>query len=514
MGPARGTARSPPARDANVEIASSQGARSPRECACTLSSTPGWAASGLGEVVSPTRDVVGLMSHLATADAFVRSVSSSASRSSPRRTGDGSSATSRTAPQRSGSRRPGTTRRAAASRCTASRPSQKTRRRTASSRCSAGEPARTGEAAPGGREHGLWSPLRGAAADVDRSRPGGLRRRFSPRPHRHGGARRRRAPQGRRDDLDGLLRRRARPRAARRHAGDAARRRSACRGARSRSPARSTTRSSPGSPRTRGAPSGRWSRREPRRRRPRALRRDGRGRGRRTRSDRSSECGSACARSSPRCAATSARSTRAPARGRSRSHSRRSSVRSSAVDLVPELLEAARAQRSAERRRSSTPISPRLPFESYSFDLACSRRTLHHVGRPELARRRAGARRRGPAAACSSTTRSRRRTRSKRSSSTASSGVATPRTTARSPTATCATSSTRTASCSSAASASRTVVELDYYLGLAGCTGEDAERVKDLSPGDREHYVAESAWYLCDEALTSAVDAATPRDQA
>ena len=39
--------------------------------------------------------------------------------------------------------------------------------------------------------------------------------------------------------------------------------------------------------------------------------------------------------------------------------------------------------------------------------------------------------------------------------------------------------------------------ELDYYLGLAGCTGEDAERVRGLSPGDREHYVAESAWYVC-----------------
>jgi hypothetical protein len=38
---------------------------------------------------------------------------------------------------------------------------------------------------------------------------------------------------------------------------------------------------------------------------------------------------------------------------------------------------------------------------------------------------------------------------------------------------------------------------LDFYLGLAGCTGADAERVKGLSPGDREQYVAESAWYLC-----------------
>ena len=43
--------------------------------------------------------------------------------------------------------------------------------------------------------------------------------------------------------------------------------------------------------------------------------------------------------------------------------------------------------------------------------------------------------------------------------------------------------------------------ELDYYLGLAGCQGDDAERVKQLSPGGPDAYVAESAWYLLQEAL-------------
>ena len=38
--------------------------------------------------------------------------------------------------------------------------------------------------------------------------------------------------------------------------------------------------------------------------------------------------------------------------------------------------------------------------------------------------------------------------------------------------------------------------ELGYYLGLAGCEGEEAERVKQLSPGGPDAYVAESAWYL------------------
>lgn len=38
--------------------------------------------------------------------------------------------------------------------------------------------------------------------------------------------------------------------------------------------------------------------------------------------------------------------------------------------------------------------------------------------------------------------------------------------------------------------------ELVPYLALAGCTGEAAEAARDLSPGDRDHYVAEAAWFL------------------
>jgi hypothetical protein len=38
--------------------------------------------------------------------------------------------------------------------------------------------------------------------------------------------------------------------------------------------------------------------------------------------------------------------------------------------------------------------------------------------------------------------------------------------------------------------------ELGYYLELAGCEGEDAERARELSPGGPDAYVAESAWYL------------------
>ena len=38
--------------------------------------------------------------------------------------------------------------------------------------------------------------------------------------------------------------------------------------------------------------------------------------------------------------------------------------------------------------------------------------------------------------------------------------------------------------------------ELEYYLPLAGCEGDAAERARALSPGGPEAYVADSAWYL------------------
>ena len=48
---------------------SSARARSPRAYRCTSSSTPAWAAGDFSELPSPGRDVVGLMSHFASADA-------------------------------------------------------------------------------------------------------------------------------------------------------------------------------------------------------------------------------------------------------------------------------------------------------------------------------------------------------------------------------------------------------------------------------------------------------------
>src|SRR4051794_15633215 len=54
------------------------------------------------------------------------------------------------------------------------------------------------------------------------------------------------------------------------------------------------------------------------------------------------------------------------------------------VDLVRELLEAARQDAPANATFVEGDATS-LPFESFSFDLACSRRTLHHLNRPEVA---------------------------------------------------------------------------------------------------------------------------------
>ena len=54
------------------------------------------------------------------------------------------------------------------------------------------------------------------------------------------------------------------------------------------------------------------------------------------------------------------------------------------VDLVPELLE--RARDGAPKNVTFVEgDATKLPFESGSFDLSCSRRTLHHIARPERA---------------------------------------------------------------------------------------------------------------------------------
>jgi ubiquinone/menaquinone biosynthesis C-methylase UbiE len=164
------------------------------------------------------------------------------------------------------------------------------------------------------------------------------------------------------------------------------------------------------------------------------------------------------------------------------------------VDLVPELLERARANAPANVTFVEGDATS-LPLDSGSFDLACTRRTLHHIARPELAVAELvrvtapGGRvfvddQIAPADPLAALELDRFEQ-------------------ARDP------SHTRTLpdiDFRHLFEANGLVLlqtrvqshrrELDYYLGLAGCEGEARERVRALSPGGPEAYVAESALYL------------------
>jgi ubiquinone/menaquinone biosynthesis C-methylase UbiE len=164
------------------------------------------------------------------------------------------------------------------------------------------------------------------------------------------------------------------------------------------------------------------------------------------------------------------------------------------VDVVPELLEAAR--RGAPENVSFVEAdATALPFEAGSFDLACCRRTLHHVARPELVvaelariTRPGGAVFVDDQIAPVDPLAALELDRFER---------------ARDP------SHTRTlpdVDLRGLFDANDLVLrqtrfqqhrrELDYYLDLAGCEGEARERAKVLSPGGPAAYVAESGWYL------------------
>lgn len=164
------------------------------------------------------------------------------------------------------------------------------------------------------------------------------------------------------------------------------------------------------------------------------------------------------------------------------------------VDIVPELLE--RARRNAPANVTFVEgDATSLPFEDGVFDLSCSRRTFHHIARPELAVAEL-ARVTAPGGrifvddqiapvdplAALDLDRFER---------------------ARDP------SHTRTLpdiDFRHLFEANELVLqrtrfqthrrELDYYLDLAGCEGDARDRARALSPGGPDAYTADSAWYL------------------
>lgn len=164
------------------------------------------------------------------------------------------------------------------------------------------------------------------------------------------------------------------------------------------------------------------------------------------------------------------------------------------VDIVAELLERARAKAPPNVTFVDGDATS-LPFETGSFDLVCTRRTLHHIARPERA--------------IAELTRvaapgGRVFVDDQIAPADPLAGLELDRfERARDP------SHTRTlpdVDFRQLFEANSLVLlqtryqthrrELDYYLPLAGCEGDAAERARALSPGGPEAYVAESAWYL------------------
>src|SRR5438477_10638653 len=164
------------------------------------------------------------------------------------------------------------------------------------------------------------------------------------------------------------------------------------------------------------------------------------------------------------------------------------------VDVVPELLERARAEAPANVTFVEGDAT-NIPFESESFDLVCCRRTLHHIARPELV-----------VAQLTRVTRPGGRifVDDQIAPVDPLAALALDRfERARDP------SHARTLpdiDLRHLFEANGLVVErtrfqthrreLGSYLDLAGCRGEAAERVRGLSPGGPEAYVAETGWYL------------------
>lgn len=164
------------------------------------------------------------------------------------------------------------------------------------------------------------------------------------------------------------------------------------------------------------------------------------------------------------------------------------------VDIVPELLERARAGAPDNVTFVEGDVT-NLPFEPGSFDLSCSRRTLHHIARPERA-----------VAELTRVTAPGGRVFVDDQIAPVDPLVALEldrfeRARDPSHTRTLPDTDLRSLFDANELVLLRTQVQrhtrpLDYYLDLAGCEGEARERARALSPGGPDSYVAETCWYL------------------
>jgi SAM-dependent methyltransferase len=164
------------------------------------------------------------------------------------------------------------------------------------------------------------------------------------------------------------------------------------------------------------------------------------------------------------------------------------------VDVVPELLEAARREAPANVTFVEGDATA-LPFERASFDVGGTRRTLHHIARPELVvAELARVVRPGgivlvedqiapidPLAAVALD----RFERSRDPSHTRLLPDVDLRSLFDANELELVRSRTR-----------REQRALEPYLDLAGCAGDERERAASLAPSGRDEYVAESAWYV------------------
>ena len=235
MGPAGATARSRRRATRALELVVSSD-EIPPDVRVHLKLDTGMGRWGLSELQAPPFEVVGLMSHLATADTdaaytewqidrFRSATAALHAPDAPHREQRGRASLSVVPLRRRALRH-------RALRALAVR--HRSGGRRARARAVVDVASRAVPPAPRRREHRLRPPLHRRARHVDRHRSRRLRRRLPPRSDRDAGARRGRAAAGRRDDLDGRVRGRARPRAADRHAGRADRPRHARGGSRAR----------------------------------------------------------------------------------------------------------------------------------------------------------------------------------------------------------------------------------------------------------------------------------------